>query len=45
MHNTANAKVTNLQLIKWKNAIKNGARVTLRFSSNMFGTNSNSEEV
>ena len=41
-YNTLNVKLSNSQLNKLKSAIKNGADVVLRLSSNMVG-NSNNE--
>ena len=35
--NTLNVKLSNLQLNKLKSGIKNGARVTLKLSSNVAG--------
>ena len=36
-YNTLNVKLSNSQLNKLKSAIKNGTKVTLRLSSNVFG--------
>ena len=37
-YNTLNVKLSNLQLSKLKSWIKNGAEVTLNFSSNIVGS-------
>ena len=38
-YNSLNVKLSNLQLNKFKSAIKNETEVVLRFSSNMIGNN------